>query len=180
MKETNSPKKMNLKIKNTSNFWLGFFLLIISVVSFSYVNHAAKYKIENCYKVEGRIKNITELYSEGSISQDGWMIELDSINYKIRITGEYYNALNKDLFSKYAIKNNRITVYILKEETGGVFQKVNSSLGIRDAAVIRYNEHELLSLTNVKRKMQHLFILNLSIGLIAAGLGIYFVLKSLK
>ncbi len=180
MKETNAPKKMNLKIKNTSNFWLGFLSLIFSIISFSYVNHAAKYKVENCYKVEGTIKNISKLYSEGNIAQDGWMIELDSTNYKIRVVGEYYNALNRDLFNQYAIKNNRITVYILKEETGGVFQKVNSALGIRDAAIIRYNEHELLSLKNIKKKMKHQFILNLSIGLIAAGAGIYFILKSLK
>lgn len=172
--------KINLKIKSKENFRAGFAILIFSIIPFSYMNHSDKYKLENCFKVEGTIESLSKTYSGGSDAQDGWLIELDSLNYKIRIVGEYYNALDTNLFNQYVKKNNKLTFYILKEETNGVFEKLNSGLGIKDAATIRFNENEILSIENIKSKIKDLFIMNLSFGLIAVGLGIYYILKSFK
>jgi len=144
------------------------------------MNHSSKYKLENCFKVEGTVADVSKTYSKGGRVQDGWLIQLADVNFKIRVVGAYYNALDKNLFNLYVKKGNKLTVYILKPETNGILENVNNSLGIKDAATIKFNGYDILSIEKIKTKLRHLFIMNLSFGLIAVGLGIFYILKSIK
>ncbi len=169
--------RANNKIKDRQFFLTGIGILLFSLLPFLYMNHSEKYKIENCYKIEGIVNDFTKSYSKHR-TQDGWMIHLSNSDYKIRVVGEYYNALDHQLFDLYVKKDNKLAVYILRPETNGIFEKLNENLGIKDAAIIKFQEHEILSLEKIKENLSHLFIMNLSFGIVAAGCGLYLIYKS--
>lgn len=176
----NFNRHIRMQINNYKKFNLGLAIIFFSYIPFSYMNHAEKFKIENCYKISGILTNFEKTYSKGGKRQDGWMLYLKDVDFKIRIVGEYYNAINKTNFDKFIKPQAQLDVYILKSEYVGIFEKLNNEMGIKDAAVIKYSNYEILDLDSIKDKLGNLFMINLVFGIITIGFGAKNIYDSMK
>lgn len=164
-----------MKIVDTKKFSLGLLIIALSYIPFSYMNHAEKFTIENSFKVSGKVKKVQPT---GKTRQDGWILRLYGVNEKIRITGEYYKAINQSKFKQLIKPDSSIEVYFLKPENYGLFESFNKSLGIIDATAITCSGEEVLSFDNIQNRLSHLFIMNLLFGLTAFGIGIHNIIRS--
>ena len=144
------------------------------------MNHAEKYKIENCYKISGILTNYEKTYEKGGRQQNGWMLYIKDVDFKIRIIGEYYNAINKINFEKFIKPQARLDIYILKSEYNGIFEKLNNKMGIKDAATIKFSNYEILDLHSINNRIGHLFMMNLIFGILAIGFGAKYIYDSTK
>lgn len=167
------------KIRDSKKFTFGLFLIIFSYLPFSYMNHLDKLKIENCHRISGEIKTVEKTYRKGGEVQDGWMIKLYGVKYKVRIVGEYYKAIHHEKFKQFIKKGARIEVYILKLKFYGIFEKMNSNRRIKDALSIICSEEKVLEIQSIQDRLSNLFIINLIFGIITIGLGSYMITNSI-
>jgi hypothetical protein len=168
------------KIKSKTSFFLGLVLILFSYIPFSYTHLAENCEIQNCYQLSGPVVEMSKSYSKGGSYQDGWILKLQNVDYKIRIVGRFYESLNKELFENYVKTDSIITVYILKPQFDGIFEKMNSSLGFRDAAAIKKGNVDLLDIETLKSNLQGQLILNWIFLSLLFGAGLFTILKSLR
>jgi hypothetical protein len=65
-----------MKIKNWTIFLCGTVIGFISIVPFSYLDHADKFQTQNCEKLMGTVTEVSIDYKKRSKRQDGWQIGL--------------------------------------------------------------------------------------------------------
>jgi len=167
-----------MKIQDFKLFSLGIILLLFSYIPFSYVNHAEKFELKNLNKIKGTILSVKE--SKINSAKNGWLIKLKNNNFTIRIDGDYYDIIDQDNFKRNIRPEAIIEVYTLKPEFYGILKKINFNNDIKDAIMINCSNTEILSLKDIKEKMSSLFAINLILGFMSLGLGIFFVLLSFK
>ncbi|MBW8361092.1 MAG: hypothetical protein K0M56_02760 [Kaistella sp.] len=169
-----------MRINDFKKFYFGLALIVLSYIPFSYMNHAEKFKIENCDKISGTLTNFEKTYAKGGSRQVGWMLTIKNFEFKIRIVGEYYNAINKTNFKKFIKPGAFLDIYIVKSKYNGIFEKLNNKMGIKDAVTIKCSNSEILDLKRIKDNLGHLYIINLIFGILALGFGIKNIYISIK
>ena len=169
-----------MKIKNWTSFIAGIVIGLLSIVPFSYMNHADKFQIQNCDKFTGTVSEVSVDFKRRSEKQDGWKIGLKEHIFKVRIVGEYYNALDRDAFGQLVKPNAIIQVLLVKPSNFGLFERINQNNGLRDAAGIKVNGTEVLSITKLNERLSNLYWTNLTFGLLAIGFGLFFIYQSTK
>jgi hypothetical protein len=169
-----------MKIKDNNKFFFGLVLAILSYIPFSYMNHAEKYKIENCDMISGELTQMEKTYAKGGKRQDGWLLKIKDFEFDIRIVGEYYNAINQKNFDELIKPGALLNIYILKTKYYGIFEKLNNSMNIKDAATIICSNKEVLDLKSIRNRLKHLFVMNLIFGMLAVGFGVKLIFESIK
>jgi hypothetical protein len=144
------------------------------------MNHADKFQIQNCDKFVGTVSEVSVDYKNRSEKQDGWLIGFKEYKFKVRLVGEYYNTLDHDAFGQLVKPNAVVEVLLVKPSEFGLFERINQKNGLRDAARIRINETEILSITKLNERLSKLYWTNLTFGLLAIGYGLFLIYQSTK
>jgi hypothetical protein len=169
-----------MKIKDWTIFLSGIFMGLFSIVPFSYRNHAEKFQLQNAYWLTATVSEISAVYRRGGEKQEGWHIGLKEYEFKVRIVGEYFNALEHDAFARLVKQNEVVEVLLLKATESGVFEKMNEKLGFKDAAGLKINGTEVLSITKLHNTLGNLYWVNLCCGILMIGTGLFWMYKSTK
>jgi len=169
-----------MTVKNWTIFIGGTVIGFISIIPFSYMNHADKFQIQNCEKLTGTVTEVSIDYKKRSKKQDGWQIGLKEYEFKIRIVGEYFNTLDHDAFEQLVKPNAVVEVLLVKPSEFGLFEKINEKLELRDAAGIKVEGTEVLSITKLNKELSSLYWTNLTFGIRAIGIGLFSIYTSTK
>ncbi len=172
-----------MKVHNKGKFIGGIFIILLSLIPFSYINHAEKFKKENFYSIEGTIKKINKTTGKYGNDQTGWSIKLVESNKIVTITGEYYNAINKTEFKDLVKPGAKVKVFMLKSEFHGLFKKIETFFSpdkFLDATSLEVSGVEVLNLFSIRNRISRLFMQNLLFGLAAVVYGIFLIYHSYK
>lgn len=162
-----------MKIHNLEKFFTGFLILVFAYIPFSFLDQAEKYKIENCYFINGTVEKVNQ-------AKGGITIELKEVEYKIRVVGEFYNAVNKYNLSRFLKPNNKLKIYLLKSEYLDFFKMFNSSLGFKDAVIIQSANNKILTIEKIKERLVYTYYINLIISFIACITGFSLITLSFR
>lgn len=152
-----------MKTFNFEKLGSGLFMILLSCILFSRMNYVEKLKVENFIKVNGTVTEIDKTYAKKSNRQDGWILKLKEVDYKIRIRGESYRAVNRGNFEKFIKPGSEIDVYFLKSEYYGIVEHLDDITGFKDATTITYSDIDILGLKNLKYKLRYDYIFYLII-----------------
>jgi hypothetical protein len=173
-------QRLSMKIKSWTLFIGGVVIGLASVVPFSYMQHASKFQVEKCDRVVATIIDVSADLKKNSGRQLGWIIGLKEFGFKIRIVGEYYNTLDHAAFKKLVKPGSTVELLLVKPSEYGLFEKINRSQGLRDAAGMTIDGTEVLSIIKLRKNLESLFVSNLIFGILALGAGAFFVYFSTK
>jgi len=169
-----------VKIRNWSIFIAGMSFGLFSLVPFAHMNHADKFQVQKCNKLTCTISDISIDYKNRSNTQDGWLIGLKEYAFKVRIVGEYFNVLDHDAFAKLVKPNVTVEVLLVKRSEFGLFERINEKMGFRDAAGLKVNGTEVLSIEKLNQKLSSLYAINLTFGIFMLGISLFLMYKSTK
>jgi hypothetical protein len=128
----------------------------------------------------GTVSEVSVDYKKRSKKQHGWLIGLKEYEFKVRIVGEYFNALDNDAFGQLVKPEAVVEVLLVKPSEFGLFERLNAESGLRDAAGIKVNETEVLSITKLNERLSNLYGRNLTFGIFIIGIGLFLIYQSTK
>lgn len=161
-------------------FATGTLIILISIVPFSYMNHASKFQPDKCERLMGTVSEVLVDYKRRSNKQVGWIVGLKEHEFKVRIRGAHYQALDHEAFGQLIKPNATIEFLVVKSGEYGLFEKINASNGLRDAAGIIINGVEVLSIMKLNQRLSSLYATNLAIGLFLVGIGLLLIYNSIR
>jgi hypothetical protein len=71
-------------------------------------------------------------------------------------------------------------VLLIKPSEFGLFEKINEKMGLRDAAGIKIDGTEVLSITKLNKELSSLYWTNLTFGICFIGISLFLIYTSTK